>query len=135
MLMFLWIIMEILLCALAGCVVFVIIACILDFFRGNKNRNAAVKQSSSSGSCCACDATYMRMSHSNQTDRDIHATAARMAQEAHETAIRDSLWLHDDACRMAKESPDTAMFDHQAAVDLHDHIASDPGFGCCGPFF
>lgn len=65
----------------------------------------------------------------------VYATATRMAQEAHEVAVRDSHRLHDDACRMAQESHDTAMFDHQAAVALHDHVVSDPGFGCCGPFF
>lgn len=135
MLKFLWIIMVILLCALAGGIAFVVIACILDFFRDNKNENAAVKQSSSSGSGGAYGAAHKRMSYSNQIDCDIHATATRMAQEAHEVAVRDSHRLHDDACRMAQESHDTAMFDHQAAVALHDHVVSDPGFGCCGPFF
>lgn len=66
---------------------------------------------------------------------EVHAAAARVAQEAHDTAVRDSQLLHEDACRMAQESHDTAMFDHQAAADLHDLVVSDPGFGCCGPFF
>lgn len=135
MLRFLWIIFEILLCALAGCIAFVIIASILDFLRGNNNQNATVKKSSSSGSSGEYYATHKRMGYSNQIDRDIDAAAARVAQDAHNTAVRDSQWLHDDACRTAHESHDTAVFDHQAAVDLHEHVISDPGFGCCGPFF
>ncbi len=135
MLRFLWIIFEILLCALAGCIAFVIVASILDFLRGNNNQNATVKKSSSSGSGGEYYATHKRMGYSNQIDRDIDAAAARVAQDAHNTAVRDSQWLHDDACRTAHESHDTAVFDHQAAVDLHEHVISDPGFGCCGPFF
>lgn len=43
--------------------------------------------------------------------------------------------MHDDACHAAQQAHDTAVYNHQAAVDLHDHVVSDPGFGCCGPFF
>ena len=58
-----------------------------------------------------------------------------MAQEAHEVAVRDSRWLHEDACYMVQQAHDTAISDHQAAVDYHEHYISDPGFGGCGPFF
>lgn len=135
MLKFLWIILEMLLCALAGCIAFVIIASILDFFRGNKNRNAAVKLSRSSGFGDPYDAAHKRISHSNQIDCDIYVTAARMAQEAHDIAVRDSWAMQEEACHMAQQAHDTSVYDHQAAVDLHEHVVSDPGFGCCGPFF
>ena len=135
MLKFLWIILEMLLCALAGCIAFVIIASILDFFRGNKNRNAAVKQSRSSGFGDPYDAAHKRISHSNQIDCDIYVTAARMAQEAHDIAVRDSWAMHEEACHMAQQAHDTSVYDHQAAADYHDQYVAAPDFGGCNPFF
>lgn len=65
---------------------------------------------------------------------NTHEQSSRMAQDAHDTAVRDAWMLHEDASHMAQHAHDSAVFDHQAAVETHDNFASDPGFGC-GPFF
>ena len=135
MMKFFGIVFEMLLWGLAGSIAFVFVASILDFLCGNKNQNVTVKKPTSSGSGGANDVAHKHISHSNQIDRAIDAVAARMAQEAHDTAVRDSQWSHDDACRMAHDSHDTAMHDHQAAVDCHDQFSAPPDFGVCNPFF
>ena len=120
---------------LAGMVLLIIEECIRDHIQYRKRSNNTGK---GSGQQISCDDPYVRQkTNINNAHHawDNHVTVSRVAQEAHDTASRDSLWLHDDACRIAQESHDTAVFDNQAAVDLHDHVASDPGFGCCGPFF
>lgn len=80
-------------------------------------------------------AVHCNCYHILHSSAEEHATASRMAQEAHDIAVRDSRSMHDDACHAAQQAHGTAVFDHQAAVDLHDHVVSDPGFGSCGPFF
>ena len=71
---------------------------------------------------------------SGQHIHNTHEQSSRMAQDAHDTAVRDAWMLHEDANHMAQLAHDNAVFDHQAAVETHDNFASDPGFGC-GPFF
>lgn len=129
------ILFGIMMVALAGMVLLIIEECIRDHIRYRKRRKMTEK---GSGHIISCDDTYTqhRANASNVNDAwDNHATTARMAQEAHDSAVRSSWSMHDDACRMAQESHDTAVFDNQVAVDLHDHVVSDPGFGCCGPLF
>ena len=75
-----------------------------------------------------------RLLQSNQHMNDGHELAIRMAQEAHDTAVRDAWAMHDNADSMAQSAHDTAVNDHNFAVDLNDHMVNDPGFGC-GPFF
>lgn len=71
---------------------------------------------------------------SNQHMSDAHELAIRMAQEAHDTAVRDAWAMHNNADSMAQSAHNTAVEDHNYAVDLNDHMMNDPGFGC-GPFF
>lgn len=128
--------LGVLVCDLIAMALIIVTECIKDVFRKPKHGSRSASRGSTSREDC-------EMPHAGRCNRynvphssaGMYATASRMAQEAHDTAVRDSQWLHDDACRMAHESHDTAMFDHQTAVDLHDHVVSDPGFGCCGPFF
>lgn len=75
-----------------------------------------------------------RLLQSNQHMSDAHELAIRMAQEAHDTAVRDAWAMHDNADSMAQSAHNTAVEDHNYAVDLNDHMMNDPGFGC-GPFF
>lgn len=75
-----------------------------------------------------------RLRSNQQHIHNMHEQSRRMAQEAHDTAVRDTWMLHEDANYMAQLAHDSAVFDHQAAVEAHDNFASDPGFGC-GPFF
>lgn len=129
------ILLGIMMVTLAGMALLIIEECIRDYIRYRKRRNITEKGSDQQ---ISCDNPYTRHETNicnTQHAWDNHTTVSIVAQEAHDTASRDSHWLHDDACRMAHESHDTAVFDNQAAVDLHDHVVSDPGFGCCGPFF
>jgi hypothetical protein len=71
---------------------------------------------------------------SNQYMSNAHEHTTRMAQDAHDTAVRDAWAMHDNADSMAQSAHDTAVNDHNFAVDLNDHMVNDPGFGC-GPFF
>lgn len=129
------ILLGIMMVTLAAMGLLIIEECIRDHIQYCKRRNNLGKGSNQQ---ILCDAPYARhktnINNAHQS-WDDHATAARMAQEAHDTAVRDSQWLHDDACRTAHESHDTAVFDHQAAVDCHDQFASVPDFGGCNPFF
>ena len=70
----------------------------------------------------------------NQHMNDAHELATRMAQEAHDTAVRDAWAMHDNADSMAQSAHNTAVENQNYAVDLNDHMMNDPGFGC-GPFF
>ena len=72
--------------------------------------------------------------NSQQHMRDTFDQAIRMAQDAHDTAVRDAWTMHHNADSMAQSAHDTAVNDHNFAVDLNDHMVNDPGFGC-GPFF
>ena len=123
-------------CDLIAMALIIVVECILDVFRNRKNWSRSVGGGFASRVDCdmPCAGQCNRY-HILNSAAEIHAAAARVAQEAHDTAVRDSQLLHEDACRMAQESHDVAMFDHQAAADLHDLVVSDPGFGCCGPFF
>lgn len=75
-----------------------------------------------------------RRLQSNQLMNDARELAIRMAQEAHDTAVRDAWAMHDNADSMAQSAHNTAVEDHNYAVDLNDHMMNDPGFGC-GTFF
>lgn len=128
--------LGIMVCDLFVMALIIVVECILDVFRKRKNGSRSV--SGGSASRVACDTLYAgRCNRYNvpHSSAGMYATASRMAQEAHDTAVRDSQWLHDDACRMAHESHDTAVHDHWTAVECHDQFASAPDFGGCNPFF
>ena len=101
--------------------------------RSKKNTNATTNQKLS---CLSTDfaQNHRRLVQSNQHTIDAHELAIRMAQEAHDAAVRDAWAMHDNADSMAQSAHDTAVNDHNFAVDLNDHMVNDPGFGC-GPFF
>ena len=135
MLKLIGILLGIMMVTLAAMGLLIIEECIRDHIRYRKRRNNSGK---GSGQQISCDEPYAR--HKTNINNihhawDNHAAVSRMAQEAHDTAVRDSQWLHDDACRMAHESHDTAMHDHQAAVECHDQFSAPPDFGVCNPFF
>ena len=135
MLKILGILCGILLFTLAGMALLIIEECIRDWFRYRKgavNRGKGSHQRISNDDSCSSRRTNVGTSYHAWVE---HATAAMMARDAHDTAVRDSRWMHDDACRTAHESHDTAMHDHQAAVDCHDQFSAPPDFGCCNPFF
>ena len=127
------ILLGIMMVTLAGMALLIIEECIRDYIRYRKRRNITEK-----GSChsISCDDTYThhKVNVNNHAWGD-HATAARTAQEAHETADRDSWGFHEDACHMAQQAHDTAVYNHQAAVDYHDQYVAAPDFGGCNPFF
>lgn len=75
-----------------------------------------------------------RLLQSNQYMSNAHEHATRMAQDAHDTAVRDAWAMHDNADSMAQCAHNTAVEDHNYAVDLNDHMMNDPGLGC-GTFF
>lgn len=97
----------------------------------NTNSNPVRKQ----GHSTAIDAQNQnRLLQSHQNMNNAHEHAIRMAQEAHDTAVRDAWTMHNTADSMAQSAHDTAVNDHNFAVDLNDHMVNDPGCGC-GPFF
>lgn len=125
-----------LLFSLLAIALIIVVECILDVFRKAKHTSRAASYGSaprvdydikSTGQC--------NRHHIPDPSAGMHATAARLAQEAHETALRDSHWLHEDASRVAHESHDTAVYDHQSAADCHEQFSSPPDFGGCNPFF
>lgn len=128
--------LGVLVCDLITMALIIVTECIKDVFRKPKHGS----RSASRGSTSRVD---WDMPHAGRHNRynvpnssaGMHVTASRMAQEAHDTAVRDSQRLHDDACRMANESHDTAVHNHQAAVDCHDQFSAPPDFGVCNPFF
>lgn len=128
------ILLGIMMVTLAGMALLIIEECIRDYIRYRKRRNITEK-----GSChsISCDDTYTHHKvnvNNTYLARQNHTTAARMAQEAHDIAVRDSWAMHEDACHMAQQAHDTAVYDHQAAVDYHDQYVAAPDFGCSNPF-
>jgi hypothetical protein len=101
--------------------------------KSTKNTTATTNQNQS---CSNTDfpQNHRRLLQSNQYMSNAHEYATRMAQDAHDTAVRDAWAMHDNADSMAQSAHDTAVNDHNFAVDLNDHMVNDPGFGC-GPFF
>lgn len=128
--------LGVLVCDLIAMALIIVTECIKDVFRKPKHVSRSASRGSTSRVDCDMPHTCRRNRYNvPHSSAGMHVTASRMAQEAHDTAVRDSQRLHDDACRMAHESHDTAVFDHQAAVDCHDQFASAPDFGGCNPFF
>lgn len=80
------------------------------------------------------DHNHRRLLQSNQHIHNAHEQSHRMSQDAHDAAAREARVMHDNADHMVQSAHDAAVDDHNFAVDLHDHVANDPGFGC-GPFF
>lgn len=128
------ILFGIMMVALAAMALLIIEECIRDYIRYCKSRNESKKGSG-----------HTKPRDDNDTHRHVnvnntylawhnHTTAARMAQEAHDIAVRDSWAMHEDACHMAQQAHDTAVYDHQAAVDYHDQYVAAPDFGGCNPF-
>ena len=113
-----------------------------------KSKKTAHTTTGQKKSCSSADIAHnhRRLLQSNQHIHNAHEQSHRMSQDAHDAAARDAwvmhdnaaardAWvMHDNADHIAQSAHDTAVNDHNFAVDLHDHVANDPGFGC-GPFF
>ena len=137
MLRILGFLLGVLVCDLIAMALIIVTEYIKDVFHKPKHGSRSASRGSTSR--VDCDMPHAgrcnRYNVPHSSTAEMHVTASRMAQEAHDTAVRDSQWLHDDARRMAHESHDTAMHDHQAAVDCHDQFSAPPDFGCCNTFF
>ena len=131
---FIGILVGIMMVALAGMALLIIEECIRDYIRYCKSRNESQKGSGHTKPHENADAHHQVNVNNTYLARQHHATTARMAQEAHDIAVRDSWAMHDDACHMAQQAHDTAVYDHQAAVDYHDQYVAAPDFGCSNPF-
>lgn len=129
------ILFGIMMVALAAMALLIIEECIRDHIRYRKSRNEPKK--GSSHTIPRDDPDSHRQVNVNNTYLawQNHATTARMAQEAHDIAVRDSWAMHEEACHMAQQAHDTAVCDHQAAADYHDQYVAAPDFGGCNPFF
>lgn len=101
--------------------------------KSKKNTNTTAGQNQN---CSSTDLAqnHRRLLRSNQHIHNAHEQSHRMAQDAHDTAVRDAWAMHDNADYMAQCAHNTAVEDHNYAVDLNDHMMNDPGFGC-GTFF
>jgi len=128
------ILFGIMMVALGGMVLLIIEECIRDHIRYRKSRNESKKGSGHTKLRDDTDTHCQVNVNNTYLARQNHTTAARMAEEAHDIAVRDSWAMHEDACRMAHESHDTAVHDHWTAVECHDQFASAPDFGGCNPF-
>ena len=131
---FIGILVGIMMVALAGMALLIIEECIRDHIRYRKSRNESKVGSGYTKPRENADAHHQVNVNNAYLARQHHATAARMAQEAHDIAVRDSWAMHEDACHMAQQAHDTAVNDHQAAVDYHDQYVAAPDFGCSNPF-
>lgn len=131
---FIGILVGIMMVALAGMSLLIIEECIRDHIRYRKSRNESKKGSGHTKPRENADAHHKVNVNNTYLARQHRATAARMAQEAHDIAIRDSRTLHEDACHMAHQAHDMAVYEHQATVDYHDQYVTTPDFGCSNPF-
>ena len=131
---FIGILVGIMMVVLAGMALLIIEECIRDHIRYRKSRNKSQKGSGHTKTRENADDHHQVNVNNAYLARQNHTTAARMAQEAHNIAVRDSWAMHEEACHMAQQANDMAVYDHQAAVDYHDQYVAAPDFGCSNPF-
>jgi hypothetical protein len=131
---FIGMLIGIMMVALAAMALLIIEECIRDHIRYRKSRNESKKGSGHTKPRDDPDTHRQVNVNNTYLAWQNHATTARMAQEAHDIAVRDSWAMHEDACHMAQQAHDTAVNDHQAAVDYHDQYVAAPDFGCSNPF-
>ncbi len=82
--------LGVLVCDLIAIVLIIVVECIVDVFRNRKNSSISVK----CGTAARADYDMPYAGRCNgynvpHSSAGMHATAARMAQEAHDTAARD----------------------------------------------
>lgn len=131
---FIGMLIGIMMVALAGMALLIIEESIRDHIRYRKSRNKSQKGSGHTEPRENADAHHQVNVNNAYLARQNHTTAARMAQEAHDIAVRDSWAMHEEACHMAQQAHDMAVYDHQAAADYHDQYVAAPDFGGCNPF-
>lgn len=87
---FIGILVGIMMVALAGMALLIIEECIRDHIRYRKSRNKSQKGSGHTKTRENADDHHQVNVNNAYLARQNHTTAARMAQEAHDIAVRDS---------------------------------------------